>query len=303
MLKLRDNDALQEYVALAPITEQVMLQVVGALPDSIARDITDDARAMPGWSVFKDDAGRGLALNLHYKNNVLTPLQRRFNLFQQTLVVAGAVKALRIGEDLHLCDCEDLPPDWVLFRLDMDKKVIWCAVSRTPPRLSLDESRSSIQDAMVTLPLTAECGWHGAAMVGESQVINILSVALGQGDVTGVLYRGVGGGMTIRVEELDNSERKVGDEFLPVRIDLGEVRLSLEQLVAVRRGMQLSLDTELPLRCYMRVGATTLAEAILEPDSTGMRLTIVDVCDTDASGRMRAASPHEATFSRVVSNS
>ena len=73
--------------------------------------------------------------------------------------------------------------------------------------------------------------------------------------------------------------------------------------MAVRRGMELSLDAELPLRCYMRVGTTAIAEAILEPDASGIRLTIVDVCDAETGTRGCAVSRPDATFPRVVSNS
>lgn len=303
MLKLRETEALSEYVVLAPLAEQVVLQVLGIPPDSIRRDAAGETHVMPGWSVFEDDEGRGIALNLKRGDTDTTQLQGRFNLFQQSLAVAGALKTLGGKAELYLRDGDTCPSDWATFCVEVDTRTIGCAVSCAPPRLVAHEPRRTIQEAVIALNLTAWCAWEGAVAVGEYREMSMLRIALGQGDVTGVLCRREEGGMTMQIKGVESDERGLGEEYMPVKIDLGEVRLSLEQLMAVRRGMELSLDAEIPLRCYMRVGATAIAEAVLEIQPDGVRLTIIDVCDGGAEKKTRAVSLHHATFDRLVSNS
>jgi hypothetical protein len=303
MLKLRETEALSEYGALAPLVEQVILQVVGIPPDNIRRDATGETHVTPGWSVFEDDEGRGIAVNLQRGNADTTQLQGRFNLFQQTLVVAGALKALSSEAELCLSDGDTCPSDWAMFYVEVDTRTIGCAVSGPPPRLMAHEPRRTLRDAVIAVHLTALCAWEGAVAVGEYREMSTLRVALGQGDVTGVLCRREEGEMTMQLKGVEGDERGLGEENMPVKIDLGEVRLSLEQLLAVRRGMEISLDAEMPLRCYMRIGTTIIAEAVLELESNGVRLTIVDVCDGDPVKKTRAVSLHHATFDRLVSNS
>lgn len=65
--------------------------------------------------------------------------------------------------------------------------------------------------------------------------------------------------MAIHVEE----EAAVwpGDRGVLIRLDLGDIELSLDEVVALRAGSVIELAGTEPLRCYMRIGSTVLAEA------------------------------------------
>jgi flagellar motor switch/type III secretory pathway protein FliN len=71
------------------------------------------------------------------------------------------------------------------------------------------------------------------------------------------------------VEEATNS--------LGVRLDLGEIEIELGELLSLRAGSSIELATEGPLRCFLRIGATTLAsgEIVLNGDKLDVRVTEV----------------------------
>jgi flagellar motor switch protein FliM len=62
-----------------------------------------------------------------------------------------------------------------------------------------------------------------------------------------------------------------------VRLDIGEIELSLQEIVALRSGTAIDLKAEMPLRCFMRVGSATLALGELAIEDRGLVLRITEV--------------------------
>jgi len=62
-----------------------------------------------------------------------------------------------------------------------------------------------------------------------------------------------------------------------IRLDLGEIELSLEEIVALRSGTAIELKADMPLRCFMRVGSTTLAQGELRTEERGLVLVVKEV--------------------------
>jgi flagellar motor switch/type III secretory pathway protein FliN len=79
--------------------------------------------------------------------------------------------------------------------------------------------------------------------------------------------------------EIQNGEESQVVEAEPfgVRIDLGEIRLSLEMLTALRAGTAIELDTTFPTECYLRIGATTLAKGMVRSCDSGLTIDIEEV--------------------------
>jgi flagellar motor switch/type III secretory pathway protein FliN len=62
-----------------------------------------------------------------------------------------------------------------------------------------------------------------------------------------------------------------------LRLDIGEIQLSLAELLALRNGSEILLHSQLPIKCFMRVGTTTVAEGELDVVESGVRLTVREV--------------------------
>jgi flagellar motor switch/type III secretory pathway protein FliN len=64
---------------------------------------------------------------------------------------------------------------------------------------------------------------------------------------------------------------------IPLRIDLGSLELSVEEIAALRPGAQLEIDGSFPAECFLRIGATALARGVLEVGGDGFMLRVEEV--------------------------
>jgi flagellar motor switch/type III secretory pathway protein FliN len=80
--------------------------------------------------------------------------------------------------------------------------------------------------------------------------------------------------MTIEVDESGIVE----DQHIPgVRLDLGEIEMRLSDLVGLRAGAVLNLGDVVLERCFIRLGATVLAEGRFATSEGKLMLTIDSV--------------------------
>jgi flagellar motor switch/type III secretory pathway protein FliN len=83
-----------------------------------------------------------------------------------------------------------------------------------------------------------------------------------------------GGVMTIEVQE----SGAVEEQHIPgVRLDLGEIEVRLSDLVGLRPGAVLNLGEVVLERCFIRLGATVLAEGRFASVDGKLMLTIDSV--------------------------
>jgi len=77
------------------------------------------------------------------------------------------------------------------------------------------------------------------------------------------------------VTPVEDKERAESIDSLGVRLDLGEIEIGIEELLALRAGSSIELTSEAPLRCFLRIGATTLAagEIAIQGDKLSIRVT------------------------------
>jgi flagellar motor switch/type III secretory pathway protein FliN len=69
----------------------------------------------------------------------------------------------------------------------------------------------------------------------------------------------------------------LGDRGVLMRLDLGDIDLSLDEIVALRAGSVIELEGGTPLRCFMRVGSTVLAEGEVSVKDARLIVRVVSV--------------------------
>ena len=78
--------------------------------------------------------------------------------------------------------------------------------------------------------------------------------------------------MSIHVDNVTTQEIS---ERVKITIELGEIELELSDLIALRPGSVLDLGATRPIRCGLRIGATSVAQGELEPVEEGFKLQII----------------------------
>jgi hypothetical protein len=129
------------------------------------------------------------------------------------------------------------------------------------------------RDPMVRIPIVGSVKGIDACDVGVSVVCTELDVWIPD---LGIRAHGVcrGGEMTIEVGESEAVEQ----QHIPgVRLDLGEIEMRLSDLVGLRPGAVLNLGEVVLERCFIRLGATVLAEGRFASSEGKLMLTIDSV--------------------------
>ena len=81
-------------------------------------------------------------------------------------------------------------------------------------------------------------------------------------------------GMAIEVVSVGEQE----EQIVPgVRIDLGEIEISLADIIGIRSGSVSRLGPGGPHRCFLRIGSSTLAEGEVLTEGDALRVTITRV--------------------------
>lgn len=288
MLSIESRANLRVDGELIPLVEQLVSCIgFGDSIGAIERGKLE-LRQSPGWIVFYGSEQHGIAINLEGVVPSRSHLRLRLNSMQHAQqVVAGC--GGRDDFPLWLTDREDCPVDWTLYRVSVLNGLILCAVSDPAPvlpaHLLATASGRDIRIGRLTrvnLVLVGYLCWSGIVSVGESCVMYSLPVACAQQRWRGEITVTEGGLMKIQSEDPFKSDLADGeiDTNSPraiVRLDIGEVELSLQEVLALRKGTAISLHVEMPLRCFMRVGATTLAQGELSLEDQGLVLRITQV--------------------------
>jgi flagellar motor switch protein FliM len=77
------------------------------------------------------------------------------------------------------------------------------------------------------------------------------------------------------VTKMEDEQASANAGPLGVRLDLGEIEISLDELLTLRAGSSIELVTDGPVRCFLRVGATTFAagEIVVSGEYLTVRVT------------------------------
>ena len=288
MLSIKNRGQLLTDSELIPLVEQ-MVTCLG-FGNNIRSIVRDDAalRHIPGWIVFSGAKQLGMAFNLEGLVLSKSNLRLRINHIQQAQQVVAGFGG-RDAFPLWLSGREDCPVDWPLYRVSVGKGVILCSASSPAPvftsqrqvtsaRLPISVSRLT----HVTLIFTGYLVWNEMVSVGESHVIQSLRVECAQQRWVGVITVSQEGVMNIQSKDTcksdpSNEHSEAHYSGVVVRLDIGEIKLSLQELVALRSGTAIEIQAEMPLRCFMQVGVTTLAQGELSIEDHGLVLRVTEV--------------------------
>jgi hypothetical protein len=232
---------------------------------------TDSPR--DGWIIFAGEDGRGFGLRPEYGSTPCSSLQRSLEVvrFAQT-VVKGFGGASDFPFTFSLSAS---PPDsWRVCRVEGVVGTVWCAASL--PVLSLPNrgERGVDRDPMIRLRLFGTISNAAVNKVGDAHVMGEVSVQMPEIGLIGRMVVSEGG-IEMRVE---GQHDDVADQPVPgVRLDLGEIEVRLSDLVGLRAGAVLDLGGSTLERCYLRLGATVLAEGRFSTHEGRLVLTIESV--------------------------
>jgi flagellar motor switch/type III secretory pathway protein FliN len=281
MLHIENRQQLRDDSELILLVERVAACLTGGAAVQSVQRCPRFLGATPGWVIFQDARQAGFGINAEGLIVSRTNLRLKLNSLQHTRRIIDEFGG-REGFPLMLTDRLRCPAEWTLYQVALRTGSVLCAVSLPAPRLVGKRPVITREEFRVSVPLIAALPWDGPMNVGETRVVQALSVECPQQRFQGKLRVSEEGGMSIQrgmavdVEEGMEPEETTQPGAL-IRLDLGEIELSLQEIVALRSGSKIELKAELPLNCFMRVGATTLARGELQVDQDSIVLRIKEV--------------------------
>lgn len=281
MLHIENRQQLRDDGELLPLVERVTACLTGGAPIQSVQRCPRFLGATPGWVVFQDSQQSGFGINAEGLVGSRTNLRLKLNGLQYTRRIIEEFGG-REGFPLMLTDRLQCPAGWVLYQVAVRTGSVLCAVSLPAPQLKGRSPAVPRQSITVSVPFIATLPWDGLMNVGATRVVRTLIVECREQRFRGELGVSEEGGMSIqRGSAVDVEEGgEVGKTTEPgalIRLDIGEIELSLQEIVALRSGSKIELKAELPLPCFMRVGATTLAHGELQVNDDSIVLRIKEV--------------------------
>jgi len=223
------------------------------------------------WLVFKDGAGAGFAIRVDDTCESTSPLQRTLRFVRHAQTIVNALGNPRSFPCVLTFDRQP-PPEWGVWRLDGVAAHVWCAASHPVikmPRCAVQPHR----DPSVRVRIYGVAKDIERLEVGAAVKCEMIDVWMPEFGIRG---RGMcgGEGMTIEITECN----EVREHQIPgVRLDLGEIEMRLSDLVGLRPGAVINLGEVALERCFVRLGASVLAEGKFRTSEGQLLLTIESV--------------------------
>jgi hypothetical protein len=279
-LKLKNRDILLLNASAMPL----ILQLTSAVSDERILDISrvTDSRQLKaqGWLVLLAAEGNeGIAFNGEAFNRLSrTGLRARINSVHNLKSLISKFEIER-SSGLRLVDHFDCPSGWSSYRVDTSSGAILVAFSEGAlrdeylPLLAQFRERELrlVAAKRVRIRLSGEVEWNELISVGDLRCFSAINVRCLEQEIVAEIFISEGGCLAMQREELKAEFNQAG---VRVAIDIGEVDLSLGELAGLRTGNRVELSAEMPLRCYMKVGATTIAICELEQVDDGLQIVV-----------------------------
>lgn len=255
-LTVRNRDALQERARSLPVIEAMLGEIVPAKHIRSIEVVSSSVCAEPGWIVLQDVRGRGLGINIMGVEPACTTLRRHIVCARGAHKLAHWMRGISTSGFTLRAD-PGCPQGWGMVRVTTDSGSFLYAASecgviagRSPSERGMPRVALRVVGTVVAKP-----EWFEQGIIE----VDRLAFEIESQNVRGSLYVCAEKGMGIHVEE-DSAIESPGDSGVLMRLDLGDIELSLNEVVALRAGSVIELQGTEPLRCYMRVGSTVLAE-------------------------------------------
>lgn len=282
-LKIKNRDLLLKNASATPFIEELTSAVSDERILEITK-VTDSERLKAsGWLVLHTAEGsQGIAFNSEAFNKLSrTGLRARINSVHKLKAIISKFGIER-SRGLRLVNRFDCPSDWIAYRVDTSSGVVLVAFSEGAlrdeylPALAQYTERALrlVASKRMRIRILGELEWSGLICVGDLRCFSALNFCCLEQDIGGEIFITEGGCLAMQREELVDEFNKVG---VRVAIDIGEVELSLGELAGLRAGHRIELGAQMPLRCYMRVGVTTIAVGELEQVDDGLQIVVREV--------------------------
>ena len=269
LFHIHNREALRAERSLLPLARYLSRLLTSS---GLVKELSLDAPPPDhGWLIFLGEEERGFGVRYEHSGSSLSPLQRSLDLVRHANAVVkgfGGARAFPFTLSLRAAP----PESWRVCKVMGVVSAVWCGSSLpvlAPPARTVEEFR----DPITRIRLFGFVSAIGAGTEGKR--IRLEDVVFELPEV-GVVGRGYlrGGHMTLEVDE----GRELLEQRVPgVRLDLGEIEMRLSDLVSLRPGVVLDLGGDIPERCSLRIGSTTLAQGRFTMSDGKLTLTIESV--------------------------
>lgn len=280
MIEVINQEQLIEDGARRPFVDTLIRSVTtGGSPLYVKKSGATDSRYQSDWIVVRSSEESGFAVHVGTLLPAKSQLRQRVNYLHVAQILASNFGTS--DEHYQVTEETSAPADWIWYRVAMAEGRFLCAVSPQVPTLSFLGLQVAPRLQTVRVPLSIRglisevCRKQKYDKGDRIRVFYLSGFMEGNFEWMKVVSNEEGN-MSIQIEQRDDSKVAESDSF-GVRLDLGEVNLSLEMLSALRAGTTLELDAHFPMECFLSIGATTLAKGVVRPCEKGLEVEIVDL--------------------------
>jgi hypothetical protein len=284
-MRLRNPVHLQESAALRRVATRLLATLAPQQRVVSERILAPkDVAALSlegGWIAAGSSPAWGIAALCRGMGSLETALAASRAALQLASSVRSELGTGPYGEGRLVLTPHAPLPEWSCIEVATSSGSIVCA-GTFPCLSSIPIQDASTRAVKVRMFLQASCSEvHsgsrvslGPTVVGEVPELGIMGIVRG-GDCTDENNESREGVFMNVVDEVEVKSSEVRP--IPLRIDLGSLELSVEEVAALRPGAQLEIAGGFPAECFLRIGATALARGVLEVGVDGFTLCVEEV--------------------------
>ena len=287
MLTVTNREELTSCARVLPVIERLALCIFGrgrgisegGIPETGAMVSAVTIEAKPsssfGWIIFADDKEVGIGINLgdFVPNRTLLRQQINFVTYAQKLACCLAPSTDEWAPILR--QDGSCPPSWRRFCATVRKECFMVATSLLPPPISFHSVESIRAPTKFALSLQGYLHWRGELSIGATQQLKQLPVTCTDQGLSGYLSISEEGNVKVMITEHEIDKKL--DRSIKIRVDVGEIELTLEEISGLRAGSMVQLQANLPISCYLRIGSSTLGVGELAASEEGLRITLKEM--------------------------
>jgi hypothetical protein len=279
--RVRNQAALDRATQLQRCAEGLTAVVAPHAAVQPTRVVSTARAPQRVWSVLEGTGGMGVAVNvsrLFASETALQQLITRLRSAQGVVQYCAKYGTAPPLHNLHFVEQDQVPAEWRTVEVPTSHGGVWFAASPAFEDVAPDGGTllSAWQNRTVSSPVVAVLEGEFQLYAGATVMARPAWFEFGAWNVRLFIEQGGTGRMSLRGEQQGDGD--VGQGSVPgVVVDLGEIEIDLQTVLALRAGSSIELESETPLRGYVRCGTTQLALAEIEVGAQAIVLNIVEV--------------------------